>query len=91
MLKPVRVNRRIRSQIPAAFRRLCVETRFDVFQLSGAWIQPPSGGCVLKPPTKPPLINAASQPPSGGCVLKRGKQGERVGFDIASRLQAAVC
>ena len=33
--------------------------------------QPPSGGCVLKPPTSAQRRAKKSQPPSGGCVLKR--------------------
>ena len=58
------------NSVPAAFGRLCVETR----KLAAARLhshQPPSGGCVLKP------VNggdneeiAKTQPPSGGCVLK---------------------
>ena len=37
---------------PAAFRRLCVETNnFQTFQTF--FCQPPSGGCVLKPPCRP--------------------------------------
>ena len=35
---------------PAAFRRLCVETRTDDFSADSIFNQPPSGGCVLKPP-----------------------------------------
>jgi len=38
----------VKQVLPAAFRRLCVETMQDVTtKLNGA--QPPSGGCVLKP------------------------------------------
>ena len=54
---------------PAAFRRLCVETRAGKDEVAELG-QPPSGGCVLK------LFSAAEnwqwidQPPSGGCVLK---------------------
>ena len=33
---------------PAAFRRLCVETRNPAFVRLGYAYQPPSGGCVLK-------------------------------------------
>ena len=33
---------------PAAFRRLCVETMLLIAKYEG-FIQPPSGGCVLKP------------------------------------------
>ena len=32
--------------------------------------QPPSGGCVLKPPRQVAVELVADQPPSGGCVLK---------------------
>ena len=34
-------------------------------------MQPPSGGCVLKPRLKDYLAKYNLQPPSGGCVLKR--------------------
>ena len=33
-------------------------------------MQPPSGGCVLKPNRLGRLANLLKQPPSGGCVLK---------------------
>ena len=33
--------------------------------------QPPSGGCVLKPPPEQQKHATEKQPPSGGCVLKR--------------------
>ena len=33
-------------------------------------VQPPSGGCVLKPGAKVFTVSIACQPPSGGCVLK---------------------
>ena len=42
-----------------AFRQFCEQK------------QPPSGGCVLKPNSSPPLGEDCSQPPSGGCVLKQ--------------------
>ena len=34
--------------VPAAFRRLCVET-IAVSIIAAAMVQPPLGGCVLKP------------------------------------------
>ena len=34
-------------------------------------MQPPSGGCVLKPTMANASVDADLQPPSGGCVLKR--------------------
>ena len=54
---------------PAAFRRLCVETRLSRMTCSG-FCQPPSGGCVLKPDCDPMEYQKFGQPPSGGCVLK---------------------
>ena len=33
-------------------------------------LQPPSGGCVLKPKAEPLEDDPGEQPPSGGCVLK---------------------
>ena len=57
--------------MPAAFRRLCVET----LAIRGAFLicsnQPPSGGCVLKPVAIYREAGLLPQPPSGGCVLKR--------------------
>ena len=34
-------------------------------------LQPPSGGCVLKPALEDLETAWLSQPPSGGCVLKQ--------------------
>ena len=55
--------------MPAAFGRLCVETRI-LQTISLVYCQPPSGGCVLKPQPLPMEKTTACQPPSGGCVLK---------------------
>ena len=54
-------------------------------------VQPPSGGCVLKPYYDlSAKIEVGTQPPSGGCVLKPvSEAGNPV--KISSRLQAAVC
>ena len=54
----------------AAFGRLCVETCFRLAILL-AFVQPPSGGCVLKRPTGAKMPYNPLQPPSGGCVLKQ--------------------
>ena len=65
---------RLLREAPAAFGRLCVETLILSMTVA-AWVQPPSGGCVLK--LKDELIKrgARSQPPSGGCVLKPSSGG----------------
>ena len=55
---------------PAAFGRLCVETSFVISRLNPPVHQPPSGGCVLKPPLPLVSLQFLYQPPSGGCVLK---------------------
>ena len=60
----------VNLKIPAAFRRLCVETLI-LSDFMRNFSQPPSGGCVLK---RKGLGNSAfidTQPPSGGCVLKQ--------------------
>ena len=57
---------------PAAFRRLCVETRGDQ-GTSKANAQPPLGGCVLKHADTPELALDRIQPPLGGCVLKQNR------------------
>ena len=59
---------------PAAFGRLCVETR-PQNNTDIKLDQPPSGGCVLKRISVPTshLNQVQEQPPSGGCVLKRIK------------------
>ena len=54
---------------PAAFGRLCVETKFPSRPRLQA-VQPPSGGCVLKPRRGISPDTLRAQPPSGGCVLK---------------------
>ena len=56
-------------RLPAAFRRLCVETSAPS-PVSARGRQPPSGGCVLKPALRAVQNLRLSQPPSGGCVLK---------------------
>ena len=77
--------------MPAAFRRLCVETKLlnDSGAMSG--IQPPSGGCVLKP-----LPPSALRPTDSPAAFRRlcVETFERIAFDEtvdSSRLQAAVC
>ena len=57
------------SKLPAAFGRLCVETLAPRF-VKGLYVQPPSGGCVLKRTKREHSYTVVSQPPSGGCVLK---------------------
>lgn len=47
-VKPDRA--RLLRGAPAAFRRLCVETRLKRLSLVRTWTQPPLGGWVLKPP-----------------------------------------
>ena len=53
-------------------------------------IQPPSGGCVLKPHYMTHAEKSDLQPPSGGCVLKHPTGAVLVGYQ-SSRLRAAVC
>ena len=53
--------------------------------------QPPSGGCVLKLFQTDNYRLYYPQPPSGGCVLKHDRKLQLVVFEVASRLQAAVC
>ena len=69
VLKLIRLAIRIRRRIPAAFRRLCVETcHINLIPQTAA--QPPSGGCVLKRGSRREPLSGGGQPPSGGCVLK---------------------
>ena len=56
--------------LPAAFGRLCVETREYFGDKCLFKSQPPSGGCVLKPASAWRCVQFEIQPPSGGCVLK---------------------
>ena len=56
--------------VPAAFRRLCVETALAESPKTDG-TQPPSGGCVLKRENMDKYGFGRSQPPSGGCVLKQ--------------------
>ena len=55
-----------------------------------AFVQPPSGGCVLKQNLRLIRISLLAQPPSGGCVLKPWGDFDGNGTK-ASRLRAAVC
>ena len=56
--------------LPAAFGRLCVETRRKPMKRALKSAQPPSGGCVLKRFVVGLTFKVYRQPPSGGCVLK---------------------
>ena len=58
------------AHLPAAFRRLCVETDNSLYPFSFLASQPPSGGCVLKHIRIDERSYKEPQPPSGGCVLK---------------------
>ena len=48
MLKQVNKSKNITYTKPAAFRRLCVETKLKAQRPKPKKGQPPSGGCVLK-------------------------------------------
>ena len=54
-------------------------------------MQPPSGGCVLKPSMQLNEKRLDLQPPSGGCVLKPVKKVLSFADEYSSRLRAAVC
>ena len=54
-------------------------------------VQPPSGGCVLKPEGYDKVAGYVYQPPSGGCVLKQKMKRRDIVVCKSSRLQAAVC
>ena len=71
VLKPAQDWRTTTTTIPAAFRRLCVETGQYSIGTPWKYSQPPSGGCVLKRHFHITANRRISQPPSGGCVLKR--------------------
>ena len=62
---------RLLREAPAAFRRLCVETKNMTLKPPVRIAQPPSGGCVLKLTILAVGRPLLGQPPSGGCVLKR--------------------
>ena len=75
---------------PAAFGRLCVETSLSS-PMRWTIVQPPSGGCVLKP------MDSASDNPSFGpaafgrlCVETLLRNTQFIWF-ASSRLRAAVC
>ena len=69
VLKLIELKLTERTTVPAAFRRLCVETSL-IAPAAACCSQPPSGGCVLKLNGLPAATTQADQPPSGGCVLK---------------------
>ena len=70
VLKQIRKYERECPTVPAAFRRLCVETIAKMSIKINRLNQPPSGGCVLKPFQTTLVSRYQIQPPSGGCVLK---------------------
>ena len=70
MLKLRHARHMLLKTWPAAFRRLCVETRKNPTAPTPFANQPPLGGCVLKPARLPRGERPRSQPPLGGCVLK---------------------
>ena len=76
--------------LPAAFRRLCVETfsgeNIGEIEFPAAFRRL----CVETFSWSPMCEAAQSQPPSGGCVLKLAVYVVQCRAD-ASRLQAAVC
>ena len=61
---------RLTLKLPAAFRRLCVETIREIEVKRAEQNQPPLGGCVLKQSVNDNSPQVVSQPPLGGCVLK---------------------
>ena len=79
------------AALPAAFRRLCVETERPGIATARIRPQPPSGGCVLKHTSFRIIFAIVPQPPSGGCVLKLHIFHPLNKKIKASRLQAAVC
>ena len=54
-------------------------------------LQPPSGGCVLKPTNNEPIRGCIMQPPSGGCVLKHFTPTLKGSKRGGSHLRVAVC
>ena len=91
MLKRARVGLQCFQSSPAAFGRLCVETKTMPKSSINSNSQPPSGGCVLKLYISVFTIFQYFQPPSGGCVLKPDCLGLCFAKVISSRLRAAVC
>ena len=75
--------------LPAAFRRLCVETLRPVGKIQGRCPAAFRRLCV-ETNKRGGRTRRSSQPPSGGCVLKR-LGGARQRPRRPSRLQAAVC
>ena len=63
-----------RTRIPAAFRRLCVET--SAFQQSAELMQPAAFRrlCVETTSFLANTLATVAQPPSGGCVLKPARR-----------------
>ena len=81
---------RLLREAPAAFGRLCVETSPKTTRRT-QYLQPPSGGCVLKQGTR--LWEGSRKGPAAFgrlCVeTKMGSAGVSAG--LSSRLRAAVC
>ena len=79
------------AEKPAAFGRLCVETRGT--KTTPEMINPAAFGrlCVETLKFESDEFCSLPQPPSGGCVLKQPVSQVIPGWTEASRLRAAVC
>ena len=79
------------ASMPAAFGRLCVETKWKTPDRPHT--VPAAFGrlCVETLYALAAGTATLNQPPSGGCVLKPMIHASRESFSTASRLRAAVC
>ncbi len=79
------------SASPAAFGRLCVETRKYSYYLNRDKGQPPSGGCVLKPLAALQEMGGWEPAAFGRLCVETAVQRLDKNLVWASRLRAAVC
>ena len=71
MLKRDRYNQKVTSDVPAAFRRLCVETELLPVKTNSKGPAAFRRLCVETVGGHGAGDKYGTQPPSGGCVLKR--------------------
>ena len=92
VLKHSVIHRRCFWPIPAAFRRLCVETRLKLNRRNPYGVPAAFRRlCVETTSHKKSAAALEIQPPSGGCVLKLPPKSNIQRKKEPSRLQAAVC
>ena len=83
-------NPRLPKCKAAASARLCVETHIREV-MAVRFVQPPSGGCVLKPPFLQPTARNNWAAAFGRLCVETPKKSPLIRDKTCSHLRAAVC